>query len=99
MTMKNTLKKLIPFAFVGMVSGATTFGAIHYFNTSSNSGDSSYFHDAAKNVQFAGMNTAAVGDDFVQAAKTTVPAVVTIKNYQTRASSRASEQDLFDYFS
>jgi len=45
------------------------------------------------------MNTAAVGDDFVKAAKTTVPAVVTIKNYQSRTSSnRASEQDLFDFF-
>jgi hypothetical protein len=44
------------------------------------------------------MNTVAVGDDFVKAAKTTVPAVVTIKNYQSRTSSRASEQDLFDFF-
>lgn len=44
------------------------------------------------------MNTATVGDDFVKASKMTVPAVVTIKNYQNRASSRASEQDLFDFF-
>ena len=29
--MKNTLKKLIPYAFVGVISGATTFGAINYF--------------------------------------------------------------------
>jgi hypothetical protein len=28
-----------------------------------------------------------VGDDFVKAAKTTVPAVVTIKNYQSRTSA------------
>jgi hypothetical protein len=49
-------------------------------------------------VSFAGMNSAAVGDDFVKAAKTTVPAVVTIKNYQSRTSSRASEQDMFDFF-
>lgn len=29
--MKNTLKKLIPYALVGVISGATTFGAINYF--------------------------------------------------------------------
>lgn len=98
MTMKNTLKKLIPYAFVGIVSGATTFGAISYFGNPNSNGDYSYFHESNKNAQFAGMNTAAVGDDFVAAAKTTVPAVVTIKNYQNRSSSRVSEQDLFDYF-
>ncbi len=98
MTMKNTLKKLMPYAFVGIVSGATTFGAISYFGNSNSNGDYSYFHDAGRNVQFAGMNTGAVGDDFVKAAKTTVPAVVTIKNYQNRTTNRASEQDLFDYF-
>ena len=95
--MKNTLKKLMPYAFVGIISGATTFGAISYFNNSTDIGDTSYFspkNDAA----FVGMNTAAVGDDFVKASKTTVPAVVTIKNYQTRTTNRASEQDLFDYF-
>ncbi|MGC4128752.1 MAG: trypsin-like peptidase domain-containing protein [Bergeyella sp.] len=96
--MKNTLKKLLPYAFVGVVSGATTFGAINYFNTSgSNNGDYSYF--APKNdAAFAGMNTAAIGDDFVKASKMTVPAVVTIKNYQTRTTSRASEMDLFEHF-
>ena len=32
MKMTETLKKLIPYAFVGVISGATTFGAINYFN-------------------------------------------------------------------
>ena len=98
MTMKNTLKKLMPFAFVGIVSGATTFGAIHYFDKGTDNGDFSYFHQAKDNVQFAGMNTAAVGDDFVKAAKTTVPAVVTIKNYANTPSRSASPQDMFDFF-
>ncbi|MDH6251989.1 serine protease Do [Chryseobacterium sp. H1D6B] len=95
--MKSTLKKLLPFAVVGVISGATTVGTIQYFGHTSNNGDQSYF-SSSKNVSFAGMNTAAVGDDFVKAAKTTVPAVVTIKNYQNRTSSRASDQDLFDFF-
>ncbi|MEZ7888000.1 MAG: trypsin-like peptidase domain-containing protein, partial [Cloacibacterium sp.] len=57
-------------------------------------------HTANDNVKFAGINSANVGDDFVKAAKTTVPAVVTIKNYQSRSSSsnRMSEQDLFEQF-
>ncbi|MDR2205000.1 MAG: trypsin-like peptidase domain-containing protein [Flavobacteriaceae bacterium] len=96
--MKSTLKKLIPFVVVGVVSGATTFGAINYFKSGNISGGDSYFHQANENVRFAGMNTAAVGDDFVKAAKSTVPAVVTIKNYQTRVNNRASDQDLFDFF-
>lgn len=96
--MKSTLKKLLPFAVVGVISGATTVGTLQYFNHDSANGDQSYFTKSAPNVSFAGMNTAAVGDDFVKAAKTTVPAVVTIKNYQSRATSRASEQDLFDFF-
>jgi Do/DeqQ family serine protease len=95
--MKSTLKKLLPFAVVGIMSGATTVGAIQYFGHGANNGDQSYFTSAA-NTSFVGMNTGSTGDDFVKAAKTTVPAVVTIKNYQTRTSSRASEQDLFDYF-
>ncbi|WP_027381273.1 trypsin-like peptidase domain-containing protein [Chryseobacterium daeguense] len=96
--MKSTLKKLLPFAVVGVISGATTVGTLQYFNNDSNNGDQSYFTKAS-NVSFAGMNSAAVGDDFVKAAKTTVPAVVTIKNYQSRTSNnRASEQDLFDFF-
>lgn len=96
--MKSTLKKLLPFAVVGVISGATTVGTLQYFNHDAANGDQSYFTRSASNVSFAGMNSAAVGDDFVKAAKTTVPAVVTIKNYQSRSTNRASEQDLFDYF-
>ncbi|WP_449388606.1 trypsin-like peptidase domain-containing protein [Chryseobacterium lineare] len=96
--MKSTLKKLLPFAVVGVMSGATTVGTLQYFNHDANSTDQSYFTKSATNVNFAGMNSSAVGDDFVKAAKTTVPAVVTIKNYQSRTTSRASEQDLFDFF-
>ncbi|WP_027387237.1 trypsin-like peptidase domain-containing protein [Chryseobacterium gregarium] len=96
--MKSTLKKLLPFAVVGVMSGATTVGTLQYLNHDSANGDQSYFTKSAPNVSFAGMNSAAVGDDFVKAAKTTVPAVVTIKNYQSRSTSRASEQDLFDFF-
>lgn len=97
--MKNTLKKLLPFAFVGVVSGATTFGAIQYFDKNAGTEDYSFFKPS-NNASFVGLNTGAVGDDFVKASKTTVPAVVTIKNYQSRSSSsgRASEQDLFDFF-
>ena len=96
--MKNSLKKLVPYAVVGMFSGATTFGTIQYFDKKNNNSDFSYFHEANSNAQFAGINSAAIGDDFVKAAKTTVPAVVTIKNYQTRNSNRMSEQDLFEQF-
>lgn len=96
--MKSTLKKLLPFAVVGVISGATAVGGIQYLNHNSDSSDQSYFTKSASNVSFAGMNSAVVGDDFVKAAKTTVPAVVTIKNYQSRSANRASEQDLFDFF-
>ncbi|WP_292008422.1 trypsin-like peptidase domain-containing protein [Chryseobacterium sp.] len=95
--MKNTFKKLLPFAVVGVLSGATTVGAFQYFDHNTNNEDRSYF-TSASNASFVGMNTGVVGDDFVKAAKTTVPAVVTIKNYQSRTTSRASEQDLFDFF-
>ncbi|MBB4806542.1 Do/DeqQ family serine protease [Chryseobacterium defluvii] len=95
--MKSTLKKLLPFAVVGVVSGATAVGTLQYFGHTSNNADQSYF-TSSSNASFVGMNTAMTGDDFVKAAKTTVPAVVTIKNYQNRASSRASEQDIFDFF-
>lgn len=97
MEMKNIFKKLIPYATVGVISGATTFGAIHYFDTSSHNGDFGYFHQANDNVKFAGFNNAAIGDDFVKAAKTTVPAVVTIKNYSTKQGG-AQNQDLLDFF-
>lgn len=95
--MKNYLKKFLPFAVVGIISGATTYGAIQLFEEK-NSDDFSYFHEAPSNVHFAGFNSAGVGEDFVKAAKTTVPAVVTIKNYQSRSSTRMTEQDLFDQF-
>ena len=96
--MKSTLKKLLPFAVVGVISGATAVGGIQYLNHNSDGSDQSYFTKSASNVSFAGMNSGMVGDDFVKAAKTTVPAVVTIKNYQSRSANRASEQDLFDFF-
>lgn len=98
MEMKHTLKKLLPFAVVGIMSGATTFGAINYFDNNNNTEDLSYFSPKNENAKFAGINTAGVGDDFVKASKMTVPAVVTIKNYQSRSSNRASNQDLFEYF-
>lgn len=98
--MKNTIKKLLPFAFVGVISGATTFGAINYFNPSSNNTDSSYFQKSNNDAKFAGMNSAGVSDDFVKASKMVVPAVVTIKSYQTSSQSqdRSSNQEMFDWF-
>ena len=95
--MKNTLKKLMPFALTGVISGATVFGASQYFSSENNGEDFSYFTKASKNSAFAGMSSA-VGDDFVKASKTTVPAVVTIKNYQDRATQRMPDNDMFDFF-
>lgn len=95
--MKSTFKKLLPFAVVGVISGATTVGVQQYLEHDANNADSSYFTKSS-NASFVGMNTSTVGDDFVKAAKMTVPAVVTIKNYQSRGSSKASEQDIFDFF-
>ncbi|WP_407403425.1 trypsin-like peptidase domain-containing protein [Chryseobacterium sp.] len=97
--MKDSLKKLLPFVVVGVLSGATTVGVQQYIgNSYSNSDDTSYF-TKSNNASFVGLNTAGIGDDFVNAAKTTVPAVVTIKNYKTRSTSnRASDQDIFDFF-
>ena len=96
--MKSTLKKLLPFAVVGVISGATTVGVQQYLGHNTSMNDQGYFTKAS-DVSFVGMNSGAVGDDFVKASKTTVPAVVTIKNYQTRnTSNRASDQDLFDFF-
>lgn len=95
--MKNTLKKLIPFAFVGVISGATTFGAINYFNPNNGNSDFSYFAPKADNAHYASFNMTGVGDDFVKASKMTVPAVVSIKNYSNKTSSR-SNQDMFDLF-
>lgn len=96
MTMKNTLKKLVPYAFVGVISGATTFGAINYFGVKNNDSEFSYFAPKNSDVKFASFNSAA-GDDFVKAAKMTVPTVVSIKNFSNKTSSR-SEMDLFEQF-
>ena len=97
--MKDRLKKLMPLAVVGVISGATTFGAIQYFNdNNANNADYSYFSSAKSDAHFAGLNSAAVGEDFVKAAKTTVPAVVTIKNYSSRTTGNSSEQDILDWF-
>ncbi|MEN2433824.1 Do family serine endopeptidase [Weeksellaceae bacterium A-14] len=95
---KTFIKSLIPYAFVGIVSGATTFGAIKTFDHTNNDSDFTYFAPKNNNAQFAGLSAAGAGDDFVKAAKMTVPAVVTIKNYQNQTNNRASDQDLFDYF-
>ena len=97
--MKKTLKTLAPFALVGVISGATTFGAIKTFDKATNNEDVGYFTKSSSNAQFAGMNTAMVNDDFVKASKMTVPAVVTIKQYKSqRATTRHSESDLLDFF-
>lgn len=96
--MKNTFKKLMPLAVVGVLSGATTFGAIKYFDPHNSGEDFSYFTKSSNNASFAGLNTGAVGDDFVKASKMTVPAVVTIKNYSDRSAQRAPDSDLFDFF-
>ncbi|PZU90222.1 MAG: protease [Chryseobacterium sp.] len=95
--MKNTLKKLMPFALTGVISGATVFGASQYFSHENNGEDFSYFTTASKKSSFVGMSSA-TGDDFVKASKTTVPAVVTIKNYQDRATQRMPDNDMFDFF-
>jgi len=97
--MKNQLKKLAPFALVGILSGATTFGAINYFNEEQNNTDFSYFTTSGKNAIPAGLNGSS-SDSFVKASKTTVPAVVTIRNYQnnTPSSGRSMDQDIFEFF-
>lgn len=96
--MKNQFKKLAPLALVGVLSGATTFGAISYFDEKQENTDYSYFSTSNKNISPASFGTGSA-DDFVKASKTTVPAVVTIRNYQNRASSgRAMDQDIFEFF-
>lgn len=95
--MKSTFKKLLPFAAIGVISGATTVGIQQYIGHDSSNTDQSYF-TKSNNASFASMNTGAIGEDFVQASKTTVPAVVSIKNYQTKSTGRASDQDIFDLF-
>ncbi|MDL1913567.1 MAG: PDZ domain-containing protein [Bergeyella sp.] len=96
--MKNTLKSLIPYLLVGVVSGATTFGAVKVFGDEGkdNNSDFSYFSPRSGS-QFVAMS-APSSDNFIKAAKITVPAVVTIKNYQSHSAYRPSEQDLFDFF-
>lgn len=95
--MNPILKKMMPYAFVGILSGATAVGTLKYFDNTAANQDYGYFK-SSPNTSFAGLNGAAVGEDFVRAAKTTVPAVVTIKSYSNRTANRASEQDIFDYF-
>ncbi|QBO57400.1 Periplasmic serine endoprotease DegP [Chryseobacterium salivictor] len=97
MTMRNTLKKLIPYAVVGVMSGATTFGAFNYFNVKNHDSDFNYFAPKTSDAKYASFNMAGVGDDFVKAAKMTVPAVVSIKNFSNK-KSRTSDQDMFDFF-
>src|SRR5690606_6042905 len=88
---------LIPYAFVGVVSGATTFGAINYFNVHQTDSQFSYFEPKNSDAKYASFNTAGIGEDFVKTSKSTVPAVVSIKNYADR-TTRRSEQDMFDLF-
>ncbi len=95
--MKNTLKKLIPYAVVGVISGATTFGAINYYQVKTEDSAFSYFAPKNSDAKYASFNMAGVGDDFVKASKMTVPAVVSIKNFSNK-TSRRSEQDMFDLF-
>ena len=97
MTMRNTFKKLIPYAVVGVMSGATTFGAINYFNVKNPDSDFNYFAPKNSDAKYASFNMSGVGDDFVKAAKMTVPAVVSIKNFSAK-KQRGSEQDLFEQF-
>ena len=93
----NIIKKLIPYAFVGVISGATTFGAINYINEKNSDSDFSYFAPKNSDARYASFNMTGVGEDFVKASKMTVPAVVSIKNYADR-TNRRSEQDMFDLF-
>lgn len=97
MKMKNTLKKLVPYALVGVMSGATTVGAIKYYDSNNPNSDLNYFAPKNTDAKYASFNMSGVGDDFVKAAKMTVPAVVSIKNFAAK-KSRTSEQDLFDMF-
>ena len=95
--MKNTMKKMIPYALVGIFSGATTFGAINYFGVHENNSELSYFAPKNTDAKFASLNMAGLSDDFVKISKSTVPAVVSIKNFSDRKNNR-SEQDMFDLF-
>lgn len=97
--MNNNLKKLFPYALVGIMSGATTFGAIHFVGSSNSNSDFNYFQPKNSTAKFAGLNTSAVGDDFVKAAQISIPAVVSIKRYSNAAPmQRMQDQDLLDWF-
>ncbi|MFC6267029.1 trypsin-like peptidase domain-containing protein [Frigoriflavimonas asaccharolytica] len=95
--MKNTFKKFLPFAFVGILSGATTVGALKYMDNNGIIEDTGYFSQS-KNTTFTNLSATALGEDFTKASKTTVPAVVTIKNYQNSNASRPSDMDIFEQF-
>lgn len=98
--MTEKVKKMLPYALVGVISGATVFGGIKLVeNQQASLQDYSYF--SSKNndsAHFASIGGASSGTDFTTAAKMTVPAVVTIKNYSTRPVGRTSEQDIFEWF-
>lgn len=96
--MKTTLKKMLPYAIVGIISGATVFGGIKISESqNANSQDYSFFSPKSNDAtKFASLS--AVGDDFTKAAKMTVPAVVTIKNYSNRSAGRSTERDIFEWF-
>lgn len=97
--MKETFKKLMPYAAVGILSGATVLGGLKLTDTNSAQNDVGYFSTVKDpQTQFVGMNMSGLGDDFTKAAKMTVPAVVTIKNYSNRSAGRSSEQDILDWF-
>lgn len=97
--MKNVLKKITPYALVGVLSGATVVGGLKLSeHNDANKQDYSYFTQSKSDVSFAGIGFGS--EDFVKAAKTTVPAVVTIKNYSDRGATvgRSSEMDIFEHF-
>lgn len=96
--MNNNLKKLLPYALVGVVSGATVFGGIQLAERNdANNQDYSYFSQAVE-TPITNVSVSGAGQDFTKAAKTTVPAVVTIKNYKSRTASASSEMDIYEWF-
>lgn len=95
--MKTNFKKLLPYALVGMVSGVTVFSGIKLSEQNrDHNQDYSYFSKAS-DTSFVNFSGGTQGD-FTKAAKVTVPAVVTIKNYKNRNAGRSTEQDIFDWF-
>ncbi len=98
MRMNTNIKKFLPYAFVGVISGATAIGGIKLTENKPLITDAEYFSKSSSNVKFAGLNSAAIGDDFVKAASRSVPAVVTIKSYTKSRGRNMQEQDLFDLF-